>query len=266
MVLSVDCTVLVVVVNMMVCVGSCYEMCGRIGFAHFFEHFMFMGIECVFLGVFDVWMEVEGGWNNVWTSNTVQSTLSTTMNPFENTYFSKWIASSSTTTASYSANTDPTSGTTRNKITKMRPTSTTKKRDIRGRIDRYITRYKNLTQPNTLTAKQNLATRAQTQFDHQSLNTRHTTSTPRIDTTKTITKKTTKPTRSTKKPLTEPAPIATKLMNTITMTKYETLWTPSQHRKMNTMKTTVPTPTTNCSMTTIAMIHSKLDFTTTSNT
>lgn len=68
-VLSVDRTVPVVAVNTMVRVGSRHETRGRTGFAHLFEHLMFMGTERVPSGAFDAWMEAEGAWNNAWTSN-----------------------------------------------------------------------------------------------------------------------------------------------------------------------------------------------------
>jgi predicted Zn-dependent peptidase len=57
-----------VAVNQMVRVGSRFEPAGRTGFAHLFEHLMFMGTDRVPTGVFDQSMEKEGGWNNAWTS------------------------------------------------------------------------------------------------------------------------------------------------------------------------------------------------------
>lgn len=57
-----------VVVNTMVKVGSRFEDKGRTGFAHLFEHLMFMGTRRVPTKMFDTWMEGEGGWNNAWTS------------------------------------------------------------------------------------------------------------------------------------------------------------------------------------------------------
>jgi predicted Zn-dependent peptidase len=68
-VLAPDRTVPVVTVNTLVDVGSRHETRGRTGFAHLFEHLMFMGTERVPTGAFDAWMEAEGGWNNAWTSN-----------------------------------------------------------------------------------------------------------------------------------------------------------------------------------------------------
>lgn len=57
-----------VTVNMSYRVGSKDEPPGRTGFAHLFEHLMFMGTARVPRGMFDGWMEGEGGWNNAWTS------------------------------------------------------------------------------------------------------------------------------------------------------------------------------------------------------
>jgi zinc protease len=57
-----------VAVNMMVKVGSRFEEVRRTGFAHLFEHLMFMGTARVPTKMFDSWMESEGGWNNAWTS------------------------------------------------------------------------------------------------------------------------------------------------------------------------------------------------------
>jgi zinc protease len=41
---------------------------GKTGFAHLFEHLMFMGTERAPTKMFDRWMESAGGWNNAWTS------------------------------------------------------------------------------------------------------------------------------------------------------------------------------------------------------
>lgn len=57
-----------VAVNVMVRVGSRFEEPKRTGFAHLFEHLMFMGTTRVPTKMFDAWMEAEGGWNNAWTS------------------------------------------------------------------------------------------------------------------------------------------------------------------------------------------------------
>ncbi|UQA58859.1 M16 family metallopeptidase [Polyangium aurulentum] len=57
-----------VAVNTMVKVGSRFEEPKRTGFAHLFEHLMFMGTKRVPTKAFDAWMEAEGGWNNAWTS------------------------------------------------------------------------------------------------------------------------------------------------------------------------------------------------------
>ncbi len=57
-----------VAVNMMVKVGSRFEEARRTGFAHLFEHLMFMGTARAPTKMFDTWMEAEGGANNAWTS------------------------------------------------------------------------------------------------------------------------------------------------------------------------------------------------------
>jgi predicted Zn-dependent peptidase len=59
----------VVVVNVSYNVGSRFEVDGRTGFAHLFEHLMFMGTRRTPTKAFDAWMEGAGGWNNAWTSN-----------------------------------------------------------------------------------------------------------------------------------------------------------------------------------------------------
>lgn len=58
-----------VVVNVSYRVGSRFEAKGRTGFAHLFEHLMFMGTRRVPTKAFDAWMEGAGGWNNAWTSS-----------------------------------------------------------------------------------------------------------------------------------------------------------------------------------------------------
>jgi predicted Zn-dependent peptidase len=55
-------------VNLWYRVGSKDERTGRSGFAHLFEHLMFMGTERVPEGRFDQIMETAGGWNNASTS------------------------------------------------------------------------------------------------------------------------------------------------------------------------------------------------------
>lgn len=67
-ILSEDRTIPMVTVSTMVRVGSRFEPKKRTGFAHLFEHLMFMGTERVPTGKLDAWMEAEGGWNNAWTS------------------------------------------------------------------------------------------------------------------------------------------------------------------------------------------------------
>jgi predicted Zn-dependent peptidase len=58
----------IVAVNLAYRVGSRFEEKGRTGFAHLFEHLMFMGTERAPTKMFDQWMEDEGAWNNAWTS------------------------------------------------------------------------------------------------------------------------------------------------------------------------------------------------------
>ena len=48
--------------------GSRFEAPHRSGFAHLFEHLMFMGTRRAPTGKFDEWMEEAGGDNNAWTS------------------------------------------------------------------------------------------------------------------------------------------------------------------------------------------------------
>ncbi len=57
-----------VVVNVSYGVGSRFEAAKRTGFAHLFEHLMFMGTRRAPTKMFDAWMEASGGWNNAWTS------------------------------------------------------------------------------------------------------------------------------------------------------------------------------------------------------
>jgi zinc protease len=57
-----------VVVNLWYGVGSKDEELGRSGFAHLFEHLMFMGTVHLPESGFDERMETYGGWNNAWTS------------------------------------------------------------------------------------------------------------------------------------------------------------------------------------------------------
>jgi len=67
-ILHVDHALPMVAVNTMVRVGSRFEEVKRTGFAHLFEHLMFMGTRRVPTKMFDAWMEAEGGSNNAWTS------------------------------------------------------------------------------------------------------------------------------------------------------------------------------------------------------
>lgn len=56
-----------VTVDTLVKVGSRHEEAHRTGFAHLFEHLMFMGTARVPTKMFDAWMEAEGGGNNAST-------------------------------------------------------------------------------------------------------------------------------------------------------------------------------------------------------
>src|SRR5580765_7647884 len=64
-----DHSVPMVSVNMWYHVGSARERSGRTGFAHLFEHLMFMGSGHVKPGQFDEWLESTGGNNNGSTGN-----------------------------------------------------------------------------------------------------------------------------------------------------------------------------------------------------
>src|SRR5579883_2965811 len=63
-ILAEDHAVPQVVVNVTYGVGSRMEKQGRTGFAHLFEHLMFMGTRRAPRGAFDAWMEAAGGHNN----------------------------------------------------------------------------------------------------------------------------------------------------------------------------------------------------------
>jgi zinc protease len=63
------CGVISVSVNMWYHVGSARELPKRTGFAHLFEHLMFMGSGHVKPGEFDEWLEAAGGDNNGSTEN-----------------------------------------------------------------------------------------------------------------------------------------------------------------------------------------------------
>ena len=69
MILHEDHSVPVVSVNVWYHVGSANERPGRTGFAHLFEHLMFMGSGHVKPGEFDTWLEGIGGQNNGSTNN-----------------------------------------------------------------------------------------------------------------------------------------------------------------------------------------------------
>ena len=64
----VDHALPIVTVDGLVKVGSRHEEAHRTGFAHLFEHLMFMGTARVPTKMFDAWMETEGGFNNAGTS------------------------------------------------------------------------------------------------------------------------------------------------------------------------------------------------------
>src|SRR5262249_39793340 len=66
-----DHTVPLAYVNVLYDVGSANEVPGRTGFAHLFEHLMFMGSAHAKYGVFDSALEAAGGTNNASTSNDV---------------------------------------------------------------------------------------------------------------------------------------------------------------------------------------------------
>lgn len=63
-ILAPDHSTPVVAVNTWYHVGSADEQPGRTGFAHLFEHIMFMGSEHVPVGAFDQWLEAAGANNN----------------------------------------------------------------------------------------------------------------------------------------------------------------------------------------------------------
>src|SRR4051794_9252776 len=64
-----DHSVPIATVNVWYRVGSARERPGRTGFAHLFEHLMFMGSGHVKTGEFDQWLEATGGDNNASTGN-----------------------------------------------------------------------------------------------------------------------------------------------------------------------------------------------------
>jgi len=63
-----DHSVPTIAVNLCYHVGSASEKPGRTGFAHLFEHIMFMGSKDVPQGKFDRWLEAAGGDNNASTT------------------------------------------------------------------------------------------------------------------------------------------------------------------------------------------------------
>src|SRR6187397_2243948 len=63
-----DHTVPLVTVNVWYHVGSAREKPGRTGFAHLFEHLMFMGFKHAKYGDFDQMLEAAGGTNNASTA------------------------------------------------------------------------------------------------------------------------------------------------------------------------------------------------------
>jgi zinc protease len=72
-VLQPDHSTPVVAVRIEYHVGSADERPGRTGFAHLFEHIMFMGSEHVPLGQFDQWLEAAGANNNAYTTHDITS-------------------------------------------------------------------------------------------------------------------------------------------------------------------------------------------------
>jgi zinc protease len=72
-VLQSDHSAPVVAVRVEYHVGSADEHAGRTGFAHLFEHIMFMGSEHVPLGKFDQWLEAAGANNNAYTTHDITS-------------------------------------------------------------------------------------------------------------------------------------------------------------------------------------------------
>ena len=58
----------IIAVNVTYRVGSRFEAPHRTGFAHLFEHLMFMGTQRAPTKMFDAWMEGAGGWNNADTN------------------------------------------------------------------------------------------------------------------------------------------------------------------------------------------------------
>jgi zinc protease len=64
-----DHSVPIVTTNVWYHVGSARERTGRTGFAHLFEHLMFMGSAHAKYGQFDEWLESAGGENNASTEN-----------------------------------------------------------------------------------------------------------------------------------------------------------------------------------------------------
>ena len=64
-----DHSVPIVSVNVWYHVGSAREKTGRTGFAHLFEHLMFMGSGHVMPGQFEEWLQSAGGTNNGSTAN-----------------------------------------------------------------------------------------------------------------------------------------------------------------------------------------------------
>ncbi|HLK35178.1 MAG TPA: pitrilysin family protein [Polyangiaceae bacterium] len=68
LILSEDHAVPQVVTNVSYSVGSRMERSGRTGFAHLFEHLMFMGTRRAPTKMYDAWMEAAGGRNNAWTA------------------------------------------------------------------------------------------------------------------------------------------------------------------------------------------------------
>src|SRR5437764_12782541 len=64
-----DHSVPIVTTNVWYHVGSARERTGRTGFAHLFEHLMFMGSAHAKYGQFDEWLQAAGGEDNASTEN-----------------------------------------------------------------------------------------------------------------------------------------------------------------------------------------------------
>ena len=100
-ILNPDSTSPKVVFHMLVKVGSKDEPEGRSGFAHLFEHLMFMGTKRVPQGMYDQLLEGFGGQNNASTAPDFTMYYSTT--PTENLEQLLWIESDRPSIGTFSA-------------------------------------------------------------------------------------------------------------------------------------------------------------------